>query len=56
MKYAKPIVRILLSVTLLVVLVLAFVRMPKQRCERVSAVAHTQNERVILTPRTLNNC
>jgi len=50
MKYAKPIVRILLSITLLVVLVLAFVRMPKQRCERVSAVAHTQNESVILTP------
>lgn len=49
MKYAKPIVRILLSITLIVMLILAFVHMPKQRCERISAVAHTQNESVVLT-------
>lgn len=48
MKYAKPIVRILLSITLIVVLVLAVVHMPKQRCERISVVAHTQNESVVL--------
>ena len=51
MKYVKPIVRILLSITLLVVLVLAFVYMPKQRCERISAVAHTQNESVTVSPK-----
>lgn len=50
MKYAKPIVRILLSVMLLVVLILAFVYVPKQRCERISAVVHTQNESVMVTP------
>ena len=50
MKYVKPIVRILLSVTLLVMLVLAFVYMPKQHCERISAVAHTQNESVTVSP------
>ena len=50
MKYAKPIVRILLSVMLLVVLILAFVYMPKQRCERISAVVHTQNESVVVSP------
>ncbi len=49
MKYVKPIVRILLSVTLLVVLVLAFVKMPRQQCERIQVVAHTQNESVVLT-------
>jgi hypothetical protein len=30
-------------------LILAFVHMPKQRCERISAVAHTQNESTILS-------
>ena len=50
MKYVKPTVRILLSVTLLVMLVLAFVYMPKQRCECISAVAHTQNESVTVSP------
>ena len=49
MKYVKPIVRILLSITLVVVLVLAFVKMPRQQCERIQAVAHTQNESVILS-------
>ena len=49
MRYVKPIVRILLSITLLVMLVLAFVYMPKQRCERISAVAHTQNESVTVS-------
>ena len=49
MKYVKPIVRILLSITLLVVLILAFVNMPRQRCERIQAVAHTQNESVVLS-------
>lgn len=49
MKYVKPIVRILLCVILLVTLVLAFVHMPKQRCERISVVAHTQNESVMLS-------
>ena len=48
MKYAKPIVRILLSITLVVVFILAAVNMPRQRCERISAVAHTQNESVTL--------
>jgi len=48
MKYIKPIVRILLCVILIVTLVLAFIHMPKQRCERISAVAHTQNESVML--------
>ena len=48
MKYVKPIVRILLSITLIVVFVLACVYMPRQRCERISAVAHTQNESVTL--------
>ena len=52
MKYAKPIVRILLSITLIVMLVLAFVNMPKQRCERIQVVAHTQNESVILSQRS----
>lgn len=55
MKYVKPIVRILLSVTLLVMLVLAFVYMPKQRCERISAVAHTQNESVTVSPADVEN-
>ncbi len=50
MKYVKPIVRILLSITLLVVLVLAFIYMPKQRCERISAIVHTQNESVTVSP------
>ena len=50
MRYVKPIVRILLSITLIVMLVLAFVYMPKQRCERISAVVHTQNESVTLSP------
>ena len=49
MRSVKPIVRILLSITLLVMLVLAFVYMPKQRCERISAVAHTQNESVTVS-------
>ena len=49
MKYVKPIVRILLSITLVVVLILAFVKMPRQQCERIQAVAHTQNESVILS-------
>ena len=49
MKYVKPIVRIMLSITLIVMLVLAFVNMPKQRCEHIQAVAHTQNESVILS-------
>lgn len=48
MKYAKPIVRILLSITLIVIFVLASIHMPKQRCERISVVAHTQNESVTL--------
>ena len=48
MKYVKPIVRIVLSITLIVVFVLAAVNMPKQRCERISVVAHTQNESVTL--------
>lgn len=51
MKYVKPIVRILLSITLIVVFVLACVYMPKQRCERISAVVHTQNESVTITPK-----
>lgn len=50
MKYVKPIVRILLSIILIVVLVLACVYMPKQRCERISAVAHTQNESLTFSP------
>ena len=49
MKYVKPIVRILLSITLVVVLILAFVKMPRQHCERIQAVAHTHNESVILS-------
>lgn len=49
MKYVKPIVRIMLSITLIVMLILAFVNMPKQRCEHIQAVAHTQNESVILS-------
>lgn len=49
MKYVKPIVRILLGITLLVVLVLAFVKMPRQQCDCIQAVAHTQNESVVLT-------
>lgn len=49
MKYVKPIVRILLSITLIVIFVLACVYMPKQRCERISVVAHTQNESVTLS-------
>jgi cell division protein FtsQ len=49
MKYVKPIVRILLSITLVVMLVLAFVKMPRQRCEHIQVVAHTQNESVVLS-------
>ena len=49
MRYVKPIVRILLSITLVVMLVLAFVKMPRQRCEHIQAVAHTQNESVVLS-------
>ena len=49
MKYVKPIVRILLSIMLVVVLVLAFVNMPRQQCERIQAVAHTQNESTVLS-------
>ena len=49
MKYAKPIVRILLCITLIVMLILAFVNMPRQRCEHIQAVAHTQNESVVLS-------
>ena len=51
MKYVKPIVRILLSITLLVIFILACVFMPKQRCERISAVVHTQNESVTVSPK-----
>ena len=50
MKYVKPIVRILLSITLLVVFILACIYMPKQRCERISAEVHTQNESVTVSP------
>ena len=50
MKYVKPIVRILLCITLLVILVLAFIYVPKQRCERISSVVHTQNESIIISP------
>ena len=49
MKYAKPIVRILLCITLIVMLILAFVNMPRQRCEHIQAVAHTQNESIVLS-------
>ena len=55
MKYAKPIVRILLSITLIVMLILAFVNMPKQRCERIQVVAHTQNESVILSQSSIES-
>lgn len=54
MRYVKPVVRILLSVTLIVMLVLAFVYMPKQRCERISSVVHTQNESVTVSPEDVN--
>ena len=49
MKYVKQIVRILLIITLVVMSVLAFVKMPRQRCEHIQAVAHTQNESVVLS-------
>lgn len=48
MKYVKPIIRIMLSITLIVVFILACIYMPKQQCERISAVAHTQNESLML--------
>ena len=41
----------MLSITLIVVLVLAFVYVPKQRCERISSVVHTQNESVTVSPK-----
>ena len=50
MRYVKPVVRILLSIMLIVVLVLTFVYVPKQRCERISSVVHTQNESVTVSP------
>lgn len=55
MKYVKPIVRILLSITLLVVFILACIYMPRQRCERISAVAHTQNESVTFSQKDVVN-
>ena len=55
MKYVKPIVRILLSITLLVVFILACIHMPKQRCERISVVAHTQNESVTLAQKDVES-
>lgn len=55
MKYVKPIVRILLSITLLVVFILACIYMPKQRCERISVVAHTQNESVTLSQKDVES-
>ena len=54
MRYVKPVVRILLSIMLIVVLVLAFVYMPKQRCERISSVVHTQNESVTVGPKDVD--
>ena len=55
MKYVKPIVRILLSITLIVVFILASIYMPKQRCERISVVAHTENESVTLSQQDVEN-
>ncbi len=55
MKYVKPIIRILLSITLLVVFILASVYMPKQRCERISVVAHTENESVTLSQKDVES-
>ncbi len=55
MKYVKPIVRILLSITLIVVFILACIYMPKQRCERISVVAHTQNESVMLSQKDVES-
>lgn len=48
MKFFKPIVRILLVLILLVGLVLAFVMMPEQKCEQITAVPHTENESLLL--------
>lgn len=55
MKYVKPIVRILLSITLIVVFILACIHMPKQRCERISVVTHTQNESVMLSQKDVES-
>lgn len=48
MKYAKTIIRIMLIISVLVIIVLAIVQMPKKQCESVQAVPHTQNESTIL--------
>jgi len=48
MKKVRVIGRILLIITVLVVMILAFVQIPKRQCSKVEVVAHTQNESVIL--------
>jgi len=48
MKKVRVIGRIMLIITVLVVMILAFVQIPKRQCSKVEVVAHTQNESVIL--------
>lgn len=49
MKVFKFVARIVLIITVLVVVVLAMVKVPKQQCNRVLVTPHTQNESVVLT-------
>ncbi len=48
MKQVKILLCILLSVTLLVGLIMGYIYLPKQTCEQISVVPHTNNECIVI--------
>lgn len=54
MKYFKTITRIILFVSVLTVIVIAIVQVPKRVCSSIEVNAHTNNESVLLTPSDVN--
>lgn len=48
MRYFKAITRIVLSISVLAVVVVAMVKIPQRRCETILVNAHTQNESLLL--------
>lgn len=48
MKKVRIIGRVILIISVLVVMILAFVQIPKRQCSKVEVVVHTQNESVVL--------
>ncbi len=50
MRYFQTIMRIVLVISVLVIIVVAIVQVPKRVCSSIQVDAHTQNESVLLTP------